>query len=244
MPAYYAAKTLQRTYDAVPRGLVDEIILVDDASQDGTADISRSLGIRTIVHEKNTGYGGNQKTCYGEALARGADIAVMIHPDFQYDPKFVPELIKEVAEGRADACFGSRMIIKGGALAGGMPYWKYLANIMLTKIENAILGLSLTEYHSGFRSYSREVLESVPLETNSDDFVFDSEIIVQLRLGGFRIKEIPISTRYFKEASMIGFGRSVQYGVSILLLLFQYLLFLLSLRDDRRFHVKKPEGGH
>lgn len=239
MPAYFAAKTLQKTYDAIPKEWIDEIILVDDASTDGTASLSRALGIITIVHPKNRGYGGNQKTCYKAAVERGADIVVMVHPDFQYNPSYVPQMITEIAEGRADACFGSRMIHKRGALKGGMPYWKFIANIGLTWIENTVLGLSLTEYHSGFRAYSREVLTSLPIEANSDDFIFDSEIIVQLRLAGFHITEIPIETRYFSEASMIGFWRSVKYGIAILRLLFDYLRFRFFWDSDLRFLVHR-----
>lgn len=235
LPAYHAVKTLAQTIDAIPKEWIDEIILVDDASTDSTADLARSLGITTIVHQKNIGYGGNQKTCYSVALAHEADIAVMVHPDFQYDPKFIPELIRAVHYDGADAAFGSRMMTWGGALKGGMPLWKYAANIFLTGIENAVLGLALTEYHSGFRAYTREVLETLPLEKNSDGFAFDSEIIVQLRLAGFRIKEIPITTRYFKEASMIGFWKSVGYGISILKLMCAFLFHVANRKNDARF---------
>lgn len=241
LPAYHAVKTLKQTIDAIPADAVDDILLVDDASSDDTAGLARALGIHTVVHQQNTGYGGNQKTCYREALARGADIAVMVHPDFQYDPTFIPQLVAEIAEGRADACFGSRMARRGGALAGGMPYWKYLANIFLTALENFVLGFRLSEYHSGFRAYSKEVLSTLPLAENANGFVFDSEIIVQLRIAGFSIREVPITTRYFKGASMIGFWRSVEYGLSILLLLAQYLMFIYGARDDRRFRIRRFE---
>ncbi|MBI3627210.1 MAG: methyltransferase domain-containing protein [Candidatus Sungbacteria bacterium] len=240
MPAYHAVRTLERTFRAIPRDWVDEIILVDDASSDETANLARSLGITTIVHQKNKGYGGNQKTCYQEALARGGNIVVMVHPDFQYDPKYIPQLIAEIASGRGDACFGSRMILEGGARAGGMPWWKFISNIFLTKIENLILGLGLTEYHSGFRSYSRKALESLPIEALSDGFIFDSEIIVGLRLCGFGIREIPIETRYFKEASMVGFAKSVEYGFSILKLMLDFILFRAGFRADPRFRVALP----
>lgn len=224
LPAYNAAKTLEQTVNDIPREWVDDIILVDDASRDETVTIARKLGLKTFVHPVNRGYGGNQKTCYKEALNIGADIAVMVHPDFQYDPRLIPDLIQPLLKGEADAVFGSRMIVSKNALAGGMPYWKFVANIFLTAIENLILGFDLSEYHSGFRAYSREVLSRVPLEENSDNYVFDTEIIVQMRKAGFnRIKEIPIATRYFPEASMIGFWRSSFYGLSVLMVMLKYL---------------------
>ncbi|SRR3989339_409276 len=226
LPAYNAAKTLEQTVGDIPRQWVDDIILVDDASKDDTVEIARKLGLKVFVHPKNRGYGGNQKTCYSEALKLNADIIVMVHPDFQYDPKMIPDLIQPLLRGESDAVFGSRMISLKNALAGGMPYWKFVANIFLTAIENLILGFHLSEYHSGFRAYSREVLNKLLLEENSDDFVFDTEIIVQMRKAGFsRIKEIPILTRYFPEASMIGFWRSSFYGLSILKVMIKYLLW-------------------
>jgi len=226
LPAYNAAKTLEQTVGDIPRQWVDDIILVDDASKDDTVEIARKLGLKVFVHPKNRGYGGNQKTCYSEALKLNADIIVMIHPDFQYDPKMIPDLIQPLLRGESDAVFGSRMISLKNALAGGMPYWKFVANIFLTAIENLILGFHLSEYHSGFRAYSREVLNKLLLEENSDDFVFDTEIIVQMRKAGFsRIKEISILTRYFPEASMIGFWRSSFYGLSILKVMIKYLLW-------------------
>ncbi len=230
LPAYNAAKTLAKTFAAIPKDWVDEVILVDDASQDNTVAVARSLGLRTFVHPKNRGYGGNQKTCYQEALKLGADIAVMVHPDFQYDPSFIPQMIEPIAKGECDAVFGSRMMIPENALKGGMPYWKFAANIFLTKLENFILRLRLTEYHSGFRAYSKKVLQ-LPLESNSDDFVFDTEIIVQMKISNMAIKEIPISTRYFPEASMIGFRRSVKYGIGILNVLGKYILYKLNFRS-------------
>ena len=216
---------------------MDDIILVDDDSGDGTAELSRSLGIKTFVHKANTGYGGNQKTCYKEALALGADIMVMVHPDFQYDPYYVPDVIRPIAEGRADAVFGSRMMIPGGARSGGMPLWKYVANIALSKLGNLALGLHLSEYHSGLRAYGRQVFDKVPLEQNSDNFVFDTEIIAQLRSFNFKILEMPIATRYFPEASMIGFWKSCQYGISFVLVLASYLGHRLGLKNDLRFIV-------
>jgi len=226
LPAYNAAKTLRKTLDDLPMAWVDDIILVDDASQDNTAQLSRGLGLKTFVHSQNKGYGGNQKTCYKNALRQGADIVVMVHPDHQYDPRLVPDLVKLLLSDEADAVFGSRMLIPRNAIKGGMPCWKFVANIFLTAIENAILGLDLSEYHSGFRAYSSKVLKTVPFEENSDNFVFDTEIIVQMRKAGFfKIKEIPIATRYFPEASMIGFWKSSFYGLSILMVMIRYLLW-------------------
>ncbi|MDD5430726.1 MAG: glycosyltransferase family 2 protein [Candidatus Pacebacteria bacterium] len=237
LPAYNAEKTLERTLNAIPKGFADDIILVDDCSRDKTVEVSRKLGIKTFVHEKNLGYGGNQKTCYRESLKLGADIAIMVHPDFQYDPTFIPQMLEPVAKGEADAVFGSRMKIPQNALKGGMPYWKFLANIFLTKVENFILGMNLSEYHSGFRAYSKKVMQ-LPLELNSDDFVFDTEIIVQMKVAGMKINEIPISTRYFPEASMIGFIRSSQYGLAILGVLKKYILLKLGLKKYEQFNVK------
>ncbi|HEY4504582.1 MAG TPA: glycosyltransferase family 2 protein [Candidatus Paceibacterota bacterium] len=224
LPAYNAARTLKQTVDAIPKNIVDEIIVIDDASTDETVKIAKSLDLKTFVHKKNLGYGGNQKTCYAEALKLGADIAVMVHPDFQYDPKLIPELVTPISINQCDAVFGSRMLLPGKALEGGMPKWKYLANIFLTKLENFVLDLSLSEYHSGFRAYSRRVIETLELEKNSNDFVFDTEIIVQMKIASMKIKEIPISTRYFPEASMIGFAKSIAYGLSILKVLVRYIL--------------------
>lgn len=235
LPAYNAEKTLVQTLNDIPRDWVDEIILVDDASRDGTASLAKNLGLKVFVHPKNRGYGGNQKTCYAEALRSGADIAIMIHPDHQYDPRLVPDLLMPLIRGDADAVFGSRMMRPGGARAGGMPGWKYAANIFLTHLENIILGLRLTEYHSGFRAYSRQALETVNFMDDSDDFVFDTEIIIQLRTKKLRIQEVPISTRYFKGASMIGLKRSVIYGLSILKNLGQYIFFRLGLKKYKKF---------
>jgi len=226
MPAYNAEKTLERTLDDIPRGWVDEIILVDDASRDGTVALAKRLGLRVFVHSENRGYGGNQKTCYAEALKLGADIVVMVHPDHQYDPTVIPHLVAPLLEGACDAVFGSRML-GGRPLEGGMPKWKYLANIYLTAVENATFYMYLTEYHSGLRAYSRRYLETVNFPANSDDFVFDSEIIAQGVLHDMRIREIPIDTRYFAEASQIGPGRSIVYGLSILLMLVKFKLHKL-----------------
>ena len=223
LPAYNAEKTLQKTVADIPKGIADEILLVDDKSRDRTVEIARKIGLTVYVHPRNRGYGGNQKTCYQRALEHGADIVVMLHPDYQYDPKVVPDLIQPIVEGKADAVFGSRLM-KGGALEGGMPLWKHNANILLTALENVVLQTYLTEYHSGFRAYSRRVLERVAFQRNSDGFVFDTEIIVQLLVCGFKIEEIPIKTRYFEEASTIGFWPSVIYGFGILRTLAKFLL--------------------
>ncbi len=223
LPAYNAASTLKRTLADIPPG-VDEIILVDDASQDNTAELARSLGLKVFVHQKNTGYGGNQKTCYENALKSGADIVVMLHPDYQYDPTAITQLIEPILKGRADAVFGSRMM-KGGALEGGMPLWKHNANILLTALENVVLGIYLTEYHSGFRAYSAGYLRSVNFEANSNGFVFDTEIIVQGVAKYMKFEEVPIRTRYFDEASSIKLGPSVLYGLNILKTLFKFVLY-------------------
>jgi glycosyltransferase involved in cell wall biosynthesis len=223
MPAYNAEKTLERTLTDIPRDWVDEIILVDDHSRDRTVEIARRLGLRVFVHEKNKGYGGNQKTCYREALALGGDIMVMVHPDHQYDPTVIPHLITPLLNDECDAVFGSRML-GGQPLEGGMPKWKYLGNIFLTALENAAFYMYLTEYHSGLRAYSRRYLETVRFDLNSDDFVFDSEIIAQGVTHKMRIREIPITTRYFEEASKIGFLRSVVYGLAIIKTLVKFKL--------------------
>jgi glycosyltransferase involved in cell wall biosynthesis len=223
MPAYNAAKTLEQTLDDIPRDWVDEIILVDDRSRDDTVDLAKKLGLRVIVHDKNMGYGGNQKTCYTEALKLGGEIMIMVHPDHQYDPRVIPQLVMPLLYEECDAVFGSRML-GGRPLEGGMPKWKYLANIFLTALENATFYMYLTEYHSGLRAYSRRYLETVNFMKNSDNFVFDSEIIAQGVLHGMRIREIPIETRYFPAASQIGLGRSIVYGLSILMTLVKFKL--------------------
>lgn len=235
LPAYNAAKTLANTLGDIPRSWVDDIILVDDASTDGTPELARSLGLTTIVHPHNRGYGGNQKTCYDAALERNADIVIMVHPDHQYDPTLIPRLIEPIACGEADAVFGSRMLRRGEALKGGMPYWKYLANIALTRIENAVLGLKLSEYHSGFRAYRSSALRTLRYHDNSDGFVFDTEIIVQCRIQGLTIREIPIPTRYFKDASSVGMISSIIYGSSIVGVMAQYLIHRMRLKTFSKF---------
>src|SRR5215467_3701764 len=234
MPAYNAEATLERTYADVPKASVDDIILVDDGSRDRTVEIARGLGIHVVVHPKNRGYGGNQKTCYKTALERGADVVVMVHPDHQYDPTVIPHLLEALENANFDAAFGSRML-GGRPIQGGMPKWKYLGNILLTAIENATFLIYLTEYHSGFRAYTRRYLEAVDLEANSDGFVFDTEIIAQGMAKGLRICEIPIETRYFDEASQIAFGPSVRYGLAILKTMLLYKLHTWGVYSSRIF---------
>jgi len=244
MPAFNAARTLEACVADIPTGWADEIILVDDASHDDTVRLARGLGLTVFRHHANRGYGGNQKTCYREALAHGANIVVMVHPDHQYDPRIIPELVEPLLAGEADAVFGSR-ILGGRTREGGMPRWKLISNVALTRIENAVLGLRLTEFHSGFRAYSRRYLEGVRFAENSDDFVFDSEIIAQGVLAGMRMREVPIATRYFPEASQIGFRRSVVYGLGILRMLARYGLHVLRLRRrDQFFPVAVARAAH
>jgi glycosyltransferase involved in cell wall biosynthesis len=224
MPAYNAAKTLKETYEGIPQDVVHEIILVDDASRDDTYTRAKELGILALKHRHNLGYGGNQKTCYTEALARDADIVVMLHPDGQYDPVFLKDIIKPIREGRADLVLGSRMMFKQNAVKGGMPAYKFISNIFLTAMENFVLGLRLSEYHTGYRAYSRHFLESTPFLRNSNNFVFDTQILVQAAHQKMRIEEIPISTKYFAEASSVNFKTSMIYGLQTLWVLVRYLL--------------------
>jgi glycosyltransferase involved in cell wall biosynthesis len=221
LPAYNAAKTLIRTLEEIPPEFRQHIILVDDASQDDTVKIAQAAGLTVFQHSKNRGYGGNQKTCYKEAIARGADIVVMLHPDHQYDATVIPDMVYPIIRKEADAVFGSRML-GGRPLDGGMPRWKYIANIFLTAFANIAFMRYLTEIHSGYRAYSRQYLETVRLEENSDDFIFDTEIIAQGMACNLTFREVPIVTRYFKEASSINFRRSVKYGFGILMVLFRY----------------------
>jgi glycosyltransferase involved in cell wall biosynthesis len=214
MPAYNAAQTLVRTYSDIPAGVVDHVILVDDVSRDDTVSIAKLLNIQVVVHRQNTGYGGNQKTCYDTALAEGAEVVVMLHPDYQYDATRIPDLIAPILGGEADMMLGSRFL--GDPLAGGMPRWKYVANRFLTEAQNRVYGLRMSEYHTGFRAYSRRVLEAIDYHANSDDFVFDQELVGQVVRAGFRIGEIPVPTRYFAEASSVNFRRSVVYGLATL----------------------------
>lgn len=223
MPAYNAAETLRQTWSEIPAGYVDEHILVDDVSRDDTVAIARSLGIHVLEHKQNRGYGGNQKTCYQEALARGADIVIMLHPDYQYDPRLVPMMILPLQLGILDIMMGSRVRTRQECLESGMPGYKYLGNRLLTFIENICLGQNMGEFHSGFRAYRRQVLETVPFERFSDDFVFDSQLLVSAIDAGFRIGEIPVPVRYMPEASSINFMRSVTYGLRTLQTVGQFL---------------------
>lgn len=238
MPAYNAAATLERTYRDIPDGAVDEVILVDDVSMDNTVEIARRLNIYVVEHADNTGYGGNQKTCYRLALESGADIVVMIHPDYQYDSGLVPYLIEPVKNGLYDIMLGSRIRTRKEALAGGMPLYKYLSNRMLTFIENIALGQNLSEFHTGFRVFSRKVLETIPFESNSDNFVFDSQILIQAVVLNFRIGEFPVPIRYFKEASSINFKRSVVYGIGTLYNVAKYLLHKTNIMQYNCFFPK------
>jgi glycosyltransferase involved in cell wall biosynthesis len=222
MPAYNAAATLERTVADIPAGSVDEILLVDDGSRDDTVELARRLGLRVIAHPHNRGYGANQKTCYSAALATDADIVVMIHPDYQYDSRVIPHLVGFIELGICDVVLGSRIRTRGEALGGGMPIWKYLANRALTIVENVALGQNLGDFHSGLRAYRRTVLETVPFLANSDDFVFDTQFLVQCVYLGFRLGDVPVPVRYFEEASNIDFRRSVRYGVATLGVLGQY----------------------
>jgi glycosyltransferase involved in cell wall biosynthesis len=215
MPAYNAERTLERTFREVPRDLVDEIVLTDDASQDGTVRVARELGIRTLVHDRNRGYGGNQKTCYAEALRLGADVTVMLHPDYQYTPRLIAAMATLIIDGPFDVVLGSR-ILGGSARAGGMPLYKYVANRALTAAQNLLCGSKLSEFHTGYRAFSRKVLETLPLLENSDDFVFDNQMLAQAIYAGFQIGEISCPAAYFPEASSINFRRSVRYGFGVL----------------------------
>lgn len=215
MPAYNAEKTLHKTYEAMPRDFVHKVILVDDASSDRTADVSNKLGLQTIVHDKNKGYGGNQKTCYRAALEAGADIVVMLHPDYQYEPRLIEAMAAMIASGVYDAVLGSRILAQS-SLQGGMPIYKYLSNRFLTFVQNILIGQKLSEYHTGYRAFSREVLERLPLELNSDDFIFDNQMLVQAVYQGFKIGEISCPTKYFPDASSINLKRSIQYGFGVL----------------------------
>jgi len=229
MPAYNAAKTLERTYRDIPKGWVDQVILVDDVSKDDTVEVARRLPIKVVVHRENKGYGGNQKTCYTEALIAGAEVVVMLHPDYQYDSSLIPQMVSPILDGHADFVMGSR-IIGEGALKGGMPWWKFVANRGLTLVENVILNRKFSDLHTGFRAYSRRLLMDVPYVKNSDDFVFDSQMIAQANFRGYVTTEVPIPTRYFAEASSVNFSTSAVYGLKTVWVMGQLALQKLRLR--------------
>jgi len=239
MPAYNAEATLRRTVDELPRDLVDDVIVVDDGSRDRTVEVARELGLFVQVHDRNRGYGGNQKTCYALALGRGADVVVMVHPDYQYSPKLVAAMASMIASGHYDMVLGSR-ILGGRARLGGMPLYKYVANRGLTAFENLLLGAKLSEFHTGFRAFSRRLLETLPLQANSDDFVFDNEMIAQALFFGFTLGEISCPTRYFAEASSIGFLRSCRYGFGVLRVALAYRAKRLGLLSPPIFGPRDP----
>lgn len=235
MPAYNAAETLEQTWREIPREVVDEVILVDDCSRDDTAEVARNLGIRhVLVHEHNTGYGGNQKTCYQTALDLGADVVIMLHPDYQYTPKLCLAMASLLAQGVFDCVLGSRILGKG-ALAGGMPLYKYVSNRMLTAFQNLLLGHKLSEYHTGYRAFTRELLEHLPLHENSDDFVFDNQMLAQIIYAGYAIGEITCPTRYESASSSISFRRSVKYGLGVVGTSLSFALHRLGLRHSRLY---------
>ena len=234
MPAYNAEQTLRQTYSEIPMQYIDDVILVDDGSSDRTAEIARSLGCKTVVHLENKGYGGNQKTCYAEALKHGADVVVMLHPDYQYTPKLLVTMASAIAVGQYDVMLGSRVLCQS-AIDGGMPAYKYIANRLLTLFENILLGNRLSEYHTGYRAFSREVLETLPLNENSDDFIFDNQMLAQVSYFGFSLGEISCPTRYFDEASSISLRRSTTYGLGVLKTSIVYRLNKMGLIDSRLF---------
>ena len=230
MPAYNAEKTLEKTYNEIYQGIVDEIILVDDFSSDETKDIAKRLNITTIVHKKNLGYGGNQKSCYRAALRAGADIVIMLHPDYQYTPKLVPAMASMMAFDEYDAIIASRML-GNSALKGGMPLYKFVSNRFLTEFQNFVIGQKLSEYHTGFRGFTREILEKLPLEDRSDDFIFDNEMLALILYNNYKIGEISCPTKYFKEASSINFVRSCKYGLGVLAVSLKYRLAKMGLKS-------------
>jgi glycosyltransferase involved in cell wall biosynthesis len=234
MPAYNAERTLRRTYAEIPTDVVDDVILVDDKSQDQTAEIARTLGINTIVHSKNLGYGGNQKTCYKEAIKLGADVVIMVHPDYQYTPKLITAMASLIAEGLFDCVLGSR-ILGVGALRGGMPRYKFVANRLLTFAQNLLLDYKLSEYHTGYRAFSRKLLETLPLETNEDGFVFDNQMLSQVIYAGFNIGEITCPTRYMEDSSSISFPKAVLYGIGVIKTSAAFRLHRWGFRKDRLF---------
>jgi len=238
LPAYNAEKTLEKTYNEIPKEIVDEILLTDDRSSDNTVSVAKKLGIEVRVHDKNRGYGGNQKTCYQGALEKGADIIIMLHPDYQYPPKLITAMAGLISSGMFDVVLGSR-ILGGVALKGGMPLYKYLSNRALTFIENILLGQKISEYHTGYRGFSREVLSSLPLLENSDDFIFDNQILAQAIYFGYRIGEITAPSQYTRESSSIGFRRSVAYGWGVIGTALKFVLQKLRLG---RFSIFNHNG--
>lgn len=241
LPAYNAALTLEKTYNEIPMNLVDEIILCDDASRDNTVELARRIGIQhVIIHEKNKGYGGNQKTLYNKALELGGDIIIMLHPDYQYTPKLIPSMVNIIGEELYPVVLGSR-ILGRGALAGGMPVYKYIANRFLTFTQNLLVNYKLSEYHTGYRAFSREILENINFNANSDDFVFDNEMLSQIIYAGFHIAEVTCPTKYFEEASSINFKRSMKYGLGVLRVSLNHRLSKLGLRTFRMY--EKPQSS-
>jgi glycosyltransferase involved in cell wall biosynthesis len=237
LPAYNAEKTLATTHREIPFDIVDEVILVDDASIDHTVDVAKSLNIRTLVHTKNLGYGGNQKSCYRAALEGGADIVVMLHPDYQYTPKLIPAMVFLLLSGEYDVVLGSR-ILGGKAIQGGMPIYKYINNRLLTLIQNIMMGEKLSEYHTGYRAFTRKVLETISLEDNSNDFVFDNQMLSQILYAGFRVGEITCPAKYFPEASSINFIRSMKYGLGCLNTAMKFRLNKLGVSHFKIFEMK------
>jgi glycosyltransferase involved in cell wall biosynthesis len=235
MPAYFAAKTLEKTYKDIPLEYRKNVLVVDDASKDNTVEVSKKLGLKTIVHKKNLGYGGNQKTCYKNALKMGADIVVMLHPDFQYDARMIPALIRPIEIGWLDFMMGNRVRSRKESLKGGMPTYKYIFNRCLTIVENVLLGQNLGEFHSGFRAYSAKILKNLPFDKFSNDFVFDQQFIISAVNSGFNIGEVPVEVRYFPEASSISFKRSVTYGLGTIVTLFEFLLNKFGIRNFKIF---------
>jgi glycosyltransferase involved in cell wall biosynthesis len=234
MPAYNAGRTLRMTYEELPKDAVNLVILVDDGSTDATLEIARDLGLEIFVHDRNYGYGANQKTCYTEALRAGCDVVVMVHPDYQYDPTLVPKIIEPIVRGEAELVLGSRLKGGGSAIQHGMPWWKYVSNRFLTGVENLAFGLSLSEFHTGYRAFSRDLLEAVNFRMNSDGFVFDQEIVAQAVAGHFRIAEIAVPVRYFPEASSASFSASFVYGLKIVWVVTRYLLHRSGIKRSRR----------
>jgi len=233
LPAYNAAQTLLKTYQEIPFDIVDEVILVDDASSDGTAILAKEIGIsHVILHQKNKGYGGNQKSCYDKALAVGADIVIMLHPDYQYTPKLITAMVSIIANDLYPVVFGSRILGKG-AIKGGMPYYKYFFNRVLTLTQNILMNQKLSEYHSGYRAFSAEVLNKINYQANSDDFVFDNQMIAQICFEGFEIAEVTCPTKYFEEASSINFSRSITYGLGVLGVSFGYFFQRIGLYKSK-----------